>query len=246
MPIVRTVHIFCEKGLEVLLPHTEKAIKDVLECFPQYKDNYAVNSVGAWRNKNCQITQSDGRKGLKEYESVDWYISHAGYRSTQEGRWKLGHQLSAEQLWEDLTENPYFKDTPQYFFLLLKHDMYFGENNFCLGVTKPDAFSIVSTSSILSDKSLNIEEFKTLVMHEFGHLINLTPDNRPNTKKDVRTECRNVGCLMCRCTDSNIGSMTQIRKDRMRYNFSLLCEDCLKAGERFFNRQLAEARKEAK
>lgn len=241
MPTVRTIYIFCEKGLEVLIPHAMAAIKEVLACFPEYKDNYVLENLGAWRSQNCLTVLQDGRNGLKEYESVDWYISHARYRATEEGRWQMGHIISAEQLWDDLSSDPYSQGMPQCSFLITKYGMYFGDEDFCMGVTKPDAFSIVSTAGLLDEeKNLNIERFKTLVMNEFGHLINLTPEHRENTIKHFRTDCKNIGCIMRYCSEKDVANMTQIRLDRNKYAILPLCDDCLKAGELFFSRKLSE------
>lgn len=239
--MIKNIFIVYEKGLEPLKPHLEDAINQMMDCFPQHKTNYPIKTLGNWQNENAKQRLPDGSVCLKPWESVEWYIGRAKVKAIQQNRWQTKKQISIDQLWEDLSSDPYCKKIPQWSILITKHDLYADGLNFCLGVSKENAFSIVSTARFLDQNNhLDIEGFKTVVMHEFGHLIGLTHEGRTNTSQQLGSHCINDGCIMQQRMDGDFHDITQARLTNKRlYNLPPICSDCIKSGENFFARQQA-------
>ena len=173
--MIRNIFIQYESGLEALRPHLEDAVGQMMDCFPRHKANYPIKTLGNWQSENAKTMLPNGNYQLEPWESVEWYIGRAKIKAMQQGRWQSRGQISINQLWEDLSSDPYCKKIPQWSVFVTKHDLYADGLNFCLGVSKENAFSIISTARFIdSNNVLDVEGFKTVVMHEFGHLIGLT------------------------------------------------------------------------
>lgn len=239
--MIRNIYILYEKGMEPLRPHLEDAIKQIMDCFPRHKADYPITTLGNWQSSNATRRLPNGNVLLEPYESVDWYIVNAKLKAMQQNRWQTRGQISVDQLWEDMSSDPYCKKIPQWSILVTKHDLYAGNLNFCLGCTKENAFSIVSTARCLNpDNTLNVEGFKTVVMHEFGHLISLTHEGRVNTCEQLGSHCTNDGCIMQQRMDGDFRDITQVRLEAKRlYGLPPICGDCIESGEKFFARQRA-------
>lgn len=241
MPTVKNIYILYEKGLDVLASHVQDALEQMLSCFPRYKDNYPIEILGDWKSDNYSTQRKDGSIMLNAFESAEWYIHRARHKANLDNRWQKGRQISAEQLWHDLNDDPYAQKTPQWKLFITKYDMYLPKMPYCMGVTKEDSFSVISTARFLEkDNQLDLENFKTYIMHEFGHIIHLVPQGRVHTEDNLGPQCTNYGCVMRKISTLDSEDITQIRRDRKRYNFSLCCQDCLKAGNAFFAKQQKE------
>ena len=250
MPTIRNIFLLYEQGLEPLKPHISAAVDEMMDCFPEHKADYPITMLGTWRSDKYAYTNQRGNIVLRPYESVDWYIENARLAAVHEGRWQTRGQISATQLCQDLIDDPYRAQIPQWSVLITKHDLYghipdqFGrlrKLNYCLGISQENKFSIISTARFLNaDNSLNIEGFKTVVMHEFGHLIGLTYEGRANTNEELGSHCINDGCIMQQRMDGDYSFLTRFRLEaKRRYNLPPICGDCIDAGNRFFARQRA-------
>lgn len=237
--MIRNIYILYESGLEVLKPHLEDAIKQMMDCFPQHKANYPITTLGNWQSSDFKEVLPNGNICLKPYESVEWYIGRAKIKAMQQNRWQTRGQISIEQLWDDLSSDPYCKKIPQWSLLVTKHDLYADKLNFCLGVSKENAFSIVSTARFIDrNNRLDVEGLKTIVMHEFGHLIGLTHEGRANTTEQLGIHCTNDGCIMQQRMDGDFREITTARLTaKQLYGLPPICSDCIASGEKFFARQ---------
>lgn len=237
-PKIKDIYITYEKGLEALAPHIHEALTDLMGAFPAYKDSYPITNLGNWSNPNKPIGTP--------YESIDWYIARAKYRAAQEGRWQTRRQISIDSLYDDLTNDPYRQKIPQLSVLIVKEDLYGtladGQKlNFCLGVSKEDAFSIISTARFVDPQGvLDVEGFKTVVMHEFGHVLALTKPGRVHSEEALGSHCTNDGCLMQQNMNGDFSYQTQVRLWRKAHNLPPVCRDCVAEGENYFRRNLAQ------
>ena len=243
---IKQIYITHEKGLEVLVPHIKDAIGEMMDCFPQYKDYFPVTNLGDWKDEDYANQLNDGRIRYNPHKSTQWYIERAKAKAVAQGRWNnRQHQLSITQLYEDTYNDPYAKKIPQFQILVTKHDLYAElENgrllNFCNGVAREGQFLIVSTYRFLDEGGkLDIERFKTVLMHEFGHMIGLTPTGRKNSYEELGTHCNN-GDIMQQDMSGTARIMTANRLNRKRQGIPPICNDCIDAGNNFFRKEMGK------
>ena len=156
-----------------------------------------------------------------------------------DGRWQSKGQISMDQFWQDLSADPFAKKIPQLSILVVKDDLYVNNLNFCLGCTKPNGFVVLSTKRFVDNNNhLDIEGFKTVVMHEFGHMIDLTPNGRYNTHEQLGTHCLDEGCIMQQRLDGDFRAITAERLRRKSMGLPPICEDCIIAGNQYFQREI--------
>lgn len=248
MPTIKNIFLLYEEGLEPLGPHIKSAVDEMMDCFPEHKADYPITLLGNWRSEKYTYKDRFGNQVLRPYESVDWYIEQAQKTAKQEGRWYSRKQISIDQLCQNLTEDPYRSQIPQWSVLITKHDLYgtitddYGHKqklNFCLGVSHENKFSIVSTARFLDSRGvLDIEGLKTVIMHEFGHLIGLTYEGRANTNEELGSHCVNNRCIMQQRMDGDYRELTRVRLAAKKlYGLPPICGDCIEAGNKFFARQ---------
>ena len=235
MTQIRNVYILFEKGLEPLEPHIKEALEDVMSCFPEHRMDYPLIVLGDWQTESYMRINDKGETVLRPYESVEWYIARAKRRSMIEGRFQRTGQISANQLSDDLLSDPYAKEIPQWSVLITKSDLYASGINYCLGYSQENKFSIVSVARFFDQNgNLDIENFKTVLMHEFGHLIGLTNEKRANTEEKLGAHCINDGCVMQQRMNGNFSDITKIRLRRKRFGKPPICQDCIREGNKFF------------
>ena len=223
MPPIKTIHVVYEEGMDVLKPHIKEALEDMMNCFPACKDKYPIKILGNWYN------------GTEHHESVRWYVAHAKLCGLKEGR---RGQISTDQYMDDISSDPYAKTIPQWQILITKEDLYGRGVNWCLGRSEENKGCIISIARFLdSNNKLDIEGFKTVLMHEFGHIIGLTNENRVHTEKNLGAHCTNDGCIMQQRLDGDFREITQERLRKKRNGQPPICQDCIDAGNKFFNRQ---------
>ena len=243
MPEMKKIFILCEKGLEALLPTTKSAVDDMMACFPEYKADYPVVVLGNWQERNSIMQDSAGRVHYEPYKSVDWYLMRARQTAMLEKRWFERGQISIDQLCVDLHSDPYRQQIPQWSVLITKQDLYGtlpnGDKlNFCLGVSHENEHSVISTARFVGRNGvLDPEEFKTVVMHEFGHLIGVTKKGRVHSNEQLGAHCTNDGCLMQQRMDGDYKELTRARLLRERRGQTPICGDCITEGTKFFKRQ---------
>lgn len=232
MPTIKNILIFHQQGLEALVPYTASAINNVMSCFPGYQNMFPIRNMGNWASSNAYYTEN-GHTYLRPYESMEWYLERAKMRAMAEGRWPNRGQISVSQMLNDLSQDPYFRQIPQWGIYLTKHDLYGdGANGFCLGCTHPDAFTVISTHRFLNGNEFDLKAFQTVVKHEFGHIIRLTEGNRPNVYESLGPHCMDSNCMMQQRLNgdfSDIATKTERRKER---GLPPMCPDCLRQGQR--------------
>lgn len=233
MPPIKNIFIFHQKGLEVLAPYVAQAIGEVMDCFPAYKSMFPIQNMGNWASDHAYYTR-DGHTYLTPYESIQWYLERAKARAEMEGRWPAREQINVSQIMDDLEQDPYFEKIPQWGIYLTSHDLYGGgANNFCLGCTKPDSFSVISTRRFLDRRGqLDIQGFQTIVQHEFGHILRLTEGNRPNTHYYLGEHCTDPNCIMQQRPTGDFSDITARRLALRDRGIPPICPDCITQGRK--------------
>ena len=238
---VKDILIMHEKGMEALVPHVADAVNDVLSSFSGNRHLFQIKNMGNWMSKNAHIYKN-GEFLLKPYESVEWYLSRAKEAAEKEGRWYNKKQLNASQLIFDLTSGPSCKRMPGWRILMTHHDLYGQDQrgrplNFCFGLSCENALSIVSTHRFIDGNNrLLLENFKTLVQHEFGHILGLTVPGRINTYELLGPHCQNDQCVMQQQMSGNLAEMTEARLSRKHAGLSPICPDCINQGKKNLSR----------
>ena len=233
---VKDILIMHEKGMEALVAHAADAVRDVLSYFPQYQHLFQIKNMGNWMSENAHIYKN-GEFLLKPYESVEWYLSRAKEAAEKEGRWSFNNkQLNASQIVADLSADKRRKNG--WHILMTHHDLY-GKNekgqllNFCFGLSRENAFSVVSTNRFVDKNNrLHLENFKTLVQHEFGHILGLTVPRRTNTYEQLGLHCLNNHCVMNQQMFGNLAEMTEARLTRKRAGLPPICPNCIEQGRK--------------
>ena len=243
MSRIKDIYITHEKGLELLAPYVQEAVEDLMGAFPAHKNDYPIKNLGNWQSAQAR-TCRNGSVILNPYESIDWYIERAKLRPSAEGRWESRRQISIDQLYCDLEQDKYARQIPQLSLLITSKDLYGTAPdgrllNFCLGVSKEDAFSIISVRRFLDENNrLDIEGFKTVVMHEFGHVLGLTENGRVNSHECLGAHCLNDGCIMQQRLDGDFREITRVRLARKMCGQPPICSDCIREGNRYFQNQM--------
>ena len=78
-------------------------------------------------------------------------------------------------------------------------------------------------------------------MHEFGHLIGLTPKGRNNSYEQLGTHCSNDDIMEQDISGTGL-VMTQNRLRRKQQGLPPICDDCIVAGKNFFAREIINYR----
>lgn len=254
---IKNIYITTEKGLDLVGPIVVDAISEVMNTFPEYKQFFPIINLGNWKDEGYK-TARNGRIILEPYKSVDWYIERAKLAATLDedvttrqpngaiartNRWNGKKQIKIDQLLQDLSADPYAKNIPQLPILITKQDLYgsYGNRllNFCLGVSDEDSPMIVSVARFLDERGqLDVEGFKTVVMHEFGHTIGLTREGRVNTNENLGAHCMDAGCIMQQESSGDFTKITNERLKRKRRGQPPICADCIEEGYKFFSRQM--------
>ena len=242
MPTIKNIFIVHQEGMEALVPYVKSALNDVMNCFPQYKEYFPIINLGNWKSDHAYV-QRNGELLLKPYESMEWYLSRAKRKAIEEGRFQSRGQINVERMFEDLQNDPYRSQIPQWSINLTKHDLYGGAAaNFCLGVTNPDAYSIISTSrfAINNRSQMGLENFLTTVQHEFGHILGVTERERPNVYDSLGRHCSTPGCIMQQRLDGNVTDLTKARLERKTRGEAPICSCCIMQGRKNLFRLYAQ------
>ncbi|MDO5387288.1 MAG: hypothetical protein Q4F75_08500 [Pseudomonadota bacterium] len=243
MTVIKNIYITHEDGLAAVVPLVHEALTDLMDCFPRHKANYPITNLGNWRSENKYFTQNS-KTYLAPYESIDWYIRSAEEQGKRDGRFYERGQISIDSLYDNLSSDPYAKKIPQLSVLITKRDLYGTQSdgrllNYCLGVSREDCFSIISTARFIDRNNLLDQEgFKTVVMHEFGHVLGLTRSGRGNTHEALGPHCLDDCCIMQQRLDGDFTEITRRRLIFKQHGLPPICPDCIKEGERYFSRNL--------
>ena len=230
----RDIFIVSQEGLnpEVNVVAVE-AIQELLTYFPHYKKDYPITDLGPWKSAEYTYVEDDGRTCYIPYASTQWHIEKARQKAQEEGH---NHQLKVDTLFETIKTDPTNIKYPQFTILLTKDDLYAETApGFCLGMGDKGIGCVMSAYRFLNnsgnfDGLLGRENFKTVLMHEFGHVIGLTYDGRKNSVDNLGAHCACSRCIMQQRPD---GNFTDVTLARLEEN-SPICDDCIEAGEEFF------------
>src|SRR5574344_92446 len=211
------------------------AINELMEFFPCYKDDYPITDLGAWKSEGY-IYPENGKIFLSPYKSTKWHIENAKLKAEEDGR---SGQLNASTLFETMQLDPTNEQIPQFTVMLTKNDLYPNtQMNYCLGVGDEGIGCIISANRFMDNDGnlVDKENFKTVLMHEFGHVIGLTYDGRENSEDIYGVHCTDEDglCIMQQRVNGDFSDITRGRLALKEAGLPPICDDCIKAGERFF------------
>lgn len=236
----RDIFIVSQDGLDPRVNAAAvEAIKDLMDCFPKYKNDYPITNLEAWKDRDYKYTDENGRICLVPYMSTKWHIEYAKIKSRQDGR---PNQLNASELLNTMKTDPTNQQIPQFTILLTKDDLYPNKNmNYCLGIGAEGVGCVVSAYRY-SDRNGNLvdkENFKTVLMHEFGHVIGLTYTGRKNSVEMLGPHCTDKDglCIMQQRMDGDFRKITRARIEAKKIGLPPICPDCVEAGNKFFARE---------
>ena len=234
----RDIYIVSQEGLD---PEANIAagegIQEIMDCFPSNKSGYPITNLGAWKDDGYQYVRN-GRLYLTRYKSTQWYIAKAQEAAKVDLRWHPGcHQLNADVFFELMEKDPTNRDIPQFTIFLTRDDLYARYHgvllNYCLGLSQRGKGSVVSAHRYLNRNGYLVgqrrEVFKTVVMHEFGHVIGLTYDGRKNTDENLGSHCTCNTCIMQQRERGDYEQLARIRQNLQRQGVPPICDDCIDA-----------------
>lgn len=242
MPTIKNIFIIHQEGMESLVPYVESALNEVMNCFPHYKEYFPITNLGNWKS-DYAYARRNGALFLQPYESMEWYLERAKRKAIEEGRFQSRGQINAERMFKDLQNDPYRDQIPQWSINLTMHDLYAGAaSNFCLGITHPDAYSIISTSrfAINNRSQMGLENFLTVVQHEFGHILRVTEGGRPNVYESLGEHCSTPGCIMQQRLNGDFTDLTIARLERKARGKPPICSCCMAQGRKNLFRLYAQ------
>lgn len=232
----RDIYIVSQEGLDPRVNEAAvEAIRELMDCFSQYKNDYPITNLGAWKDTNYRRI-NDGRLELIPYMSTEWHIRNAQQKSLQDGR---QGQLHANELLRTMSIDPTNQQIPQFTILLTKDDLYPNKDmNYCLGIGYEGLGCVVSAYRY-SDRNGNLidkENFKTVLMHEFGHVIQLTYEGRKNSVNQYGPHCADEDglCIMQQRVNGDYSYITRARIEAKKIGLPPICPDCIEAGNKFF------------
>lgn len=171
-----------------------------------------VKNFGVWRSPNWRTGNT-----LNAYESVDWYCNNALDKSR--------NQLHCSKLAMSLITEPWQKLEPHYDVVILKDDLYDDDTSFVFGYSwgGQAVSSFCRFQKYVTDKRMQLEVFKTIVMHEVGHMLGLVNENRNDIVYSLGWHCTHGKCLMRQGLELN--AWIQYTHDRLQSS-SPLCSHC--------------------
>ena len=173
-----------------------------------------VKNFGIWRNTNWLTGNI-----LNAYQSVDWYCGYS--------RNKERNQLHCGKLYEAITTEPWQETQPHHDILILKSDLYDNDVNWCFGYAVLGQMAVSSVYRfekwLHNDYSMQRECFKTIIMHEVGHMLGLVNENRTDIEYNLGWHCTNNNCIMRQ--GLTINAWVQYTHERLNMGKSL-CPHC--------------------
>jgi predicted Zn-dependent protease len=152
----------------------------------QVGNNVQVKNFGVWRNTNYVSGNT-----LLAFQSVDWYVTHAMDRAR--------NQIHCGKLAKSLRIEPWQEAQPHYDVLVLKSDLYDGDVDWCFGYSIPgQAITSVHRFEkwLSDDRYIQDECFKTVVMHEIGHMLGIVDETRKDITYNLGWHCIHPNCIM--------------------------------------------------
>lgn len=224
--------------------------KEFLSLFPEYKDRFGIEV--RYKNKLTNVLTGksidfDGTISKEQFESSfpngnDKYIrlpngrylvpgeSMAWYEafSKRENGGFNYSKASVEQVkWKNSHLNA---NTPTNYFRIgiTNKKMYNEEGLFGYGISTPQVGTVVSTSCFTQNK------FKRLILHEFSHVFEATPDERSNiTDTQYGVHCATKGCI---ARDVAFAPLEAANKPK------LFCDQCIESMRAYLGKVIKNER----
>lgn len=186
MSAIRPIFAMREEGVDPA--HYEAILRGVRKmlALARVEHQLEIRDLDVWR-------QSDWLQGdeLTQWNSVDWYVTHAREYGSRDG------QLNGELLLSLLSGGPWRQEVRHYDIFVTDKDLYDGTSRFCVGLAACGSGAVISPYRFSSlDPILQQECLVTEAMHEIGHVFGLVPDERrDNAIHSLGSHCTNQ-CVM--------------------------------------------------
>lgn len=235
----------------------KEAASEFMGMFPEYKDDYPVRDIGNWSSarktvnhaeymrlseekRSLCIPMTDG-SFLVPFESTDWAMAMAKLSARNEG--EPSGYINADRLLDLMSQDPTVRQIPQININLVNDEIYAhnseGQKYQVYGFGRPDKEEKLSVGAVLSVRHLKEtygdnpeymkEVFKTLVMHELGHVFGATWEmrNHVSNRDGCGQHCTCPNCIM-RTTHGRSGNekLTDDRLNNKRNGAPPLCPEC--------------------
>lgn len=208
----------------------KEAAQEMLSIFPEYKSSFKVEFDDCRSLQKTEISQTEfdqlpdddfkkrfiklpGGKYLVPYASEQWYLQSASEKNKQKGV----QAVDMEEYTRLKAENMLRENSQDLIVTLLNEKI---EPSFYgYGIEKLNA--VLSTQAC-TDKEL----FITIFIHEFGHILKATHDQRGHTHHDpdLGIHCTNNKCIM---GESGYIGLTQERLSRKQTGKPPFCDECI-------------------
>jgi predicted Zn-dependent protease len=182
-------------------------------------DTQKLRFCGNWRSEKY----IDSKGSLIPYESIEWLMK----KHYDDKR----NQSRADTLTFDLYYDPYQYKYPHWEVIFTKRDLFTDGNKWVFGATQPDLSTIISLNrfeKFADDPEPRKEIIRTLVFHEFGHVLGLPSARRGrNLEESIGTHCTSKGCSMRQGT--SIDAFIENTTDRLRNMGKEIpyCSECM-------------------
>lgn len=205
---IKPIYVMFEEGVEDFQQHAVlSGIEEVLNL-ASVRQYFEMMNFGVWR-------QSPYQQGgqLLPWNSIDWYIQRGRKTSSRTG------QLNGNSMIIDLTIEPWKEAQPHYDVVVLRSDMYSGDEktSFVIGLASEGVGTIISVNRFQHlNQLLQTECVTTEVMHELGHVFGIIPKNRSHSvSMSLGKHCTEI-CVMRQGLQVP-NDWIRMTKDRLRY-----------------------------
>ena len=184
---MKPVYLMFESGISpVQQSLVLQGLREILKLANTH-ESVKVKNFGIWRNTNWL-----SGKTLEPYQSVDWYCNQAFDQKR--------NQLNGDQIANALASEPWQRMELHHDIVITKRDLYFEGTNWAFGCATRGLMAIASVHRfeqfIAKDKILQNQCFKTIAMHEIGHMFGLVNPKRKDIEENLGGHCVNSKCIM--------------------------------------------------
>jgi predicted Zn-dependent protease len=182
-------------------------------------DTQKLRFYGNWRSKNY----INSRGELTPYESIEW-VMKKNFDSKR-------NKYRADSITLDSYNDPYQYRFPHWEVIFTKRDLFVDGCDWVFAAARPDLSTIISLNrfeKFADDPKVRSELIRTLVFHEFGHVLGLPSARRGrNLEESIGTHCTSKGCSMHQAL--SITDFINITTDRLRNTVKgkPYCSDCM-------------------
>lgn len=206
----------------------KEATDEFLQMFPEYKNSFSIEIRDDANINDKEISQaqydalpndsykqkfikSTNGKWLVPYKSLEWTLAQAKKTSTQNTPNRVDVR-KVMSLQADRIEN---QAQDEIVVSLVKGQF----NPYCYG------YAYEKYGSVLAVDACRDEEFfKTIFIHELGHVFRATSKDRDNTVEINGSHCTNNLCIM---GASNYDKLTEERVERKNRGQPPFCDECI-------------------